>query len=106
MQVRAVEFQENFRLVTLEASRQHNLLIRDGADSAQGAASSLAIQRAEDTSRPLPSDRMDPNRKIEEQNTRDQGAQRRGRGTNSGNEESPDPGLQDAPSLGGIDLLA
>ena len=51
MQVRSVEFQENFRLVTLEASRQLSVLNRDAIDIAQKAAETLAEQRLQDLGR-------------------------------------------------------
>lgn len=54
MQVRSIEFQENFRSVTVEASRQQNVVQRE-ADAAQHRAAAAGVEdQALNLSRPRP----------------------------------------------------
>ena len=66
MQVRSVEFQENFRLVTLEASRQQSVLNREGSEGIQNAAAALSDERALQLERPNPTPDSEPERLIDE----------------------------------------
>ena len=66
MQVRSVEFQENFRLVTLEASRQQSVLNREGSEWVQNAAATLSDERALQLERANPTTESEPERPIDE----------------------------------------
>lgn len=106
MQVRSVEFQENFRLVTLEASRQQSVLNRDAVDIAQKAAETLAEQRLLDLGRPTPDTELESTRVVRE--GQGNGADRRRNRSENENEdqergESPERGL---PQGKVIDLFA
>lgn len=54
MQVRAIEFQENFRSVTIEASRQHNLLLREAEAGQQQASTAVSQEQTLNLTRPRP----------------------------------------------------
>lgn len=73
MQVRAIEFQENFRLVTLEAARQQSVINREGVESAMRAAGVAAEQRLQDLHRPIAAAEPSSGRRIEEGESRSTG---------------------------------
>ena len=73
MQVRAIEFQENFRLVTLEAARQQSVINREGMESALSAASVAAERRLQDLHRPIATSEPRSDRRIEEGESRSTG---------------------------------
>ena len=75
MQVRAIEFQENFRLVTLEAARQQSVLNREPAQAAIQAAGTVAEQRLQDLHRPLPADESEQTKPITSEEERSPGRQ-------------------------------
>ena len=106
MQVRTVEFQENFRLVTLEASRQLSVLNRDAIDIAQKAAETLAEQRLQDLGRLSPETESESTGVVKEGQGNGAG-RRRNRSENEGedpeNGGSPERGL---PQGKVIDLFA
>ena len=66
MQIRAVEFQENFRLVTLEAARQQSVVNRSPAEATLQAAGTAADQRLQDLQRPGESSEPESGRMIHE----------------------------------------
>lgn len=103
MQVRSIEFQENFRLVTLEAARQQSVLIRDGQESVLAAAGTLAEQRAQGLERPNPTTETEAGRVVDEESR--QPADRRNRERRTREEANPQ---NDGDRRGGssIDLIA
>lgn len=106
MQVRAIEFQENFRLVTLEAARQQSVINREGSVAAEHAATSQVEQRTADLGRPNPTGDAEASRVIDEGDRKHGRAGRRRDDREEAAEEETD---QDArgPSVGpSIDFLA
>ena len=105
MQVRAVEFQENFRLVTLEASRQQSIVNREAAEAGHSGSSTLAQQRALDMERAVPTTEPKQDRPISDQEE-DQGPESRRRRASQW-ERNSDESKSDRPESGGagIDLL-
>ncbi len=91
MQVRTIEFQENFRLVTLEATRQQSLLNRDPVIATQNAAGTLAAQRTQDLGRVLPREESDSPQVVEEHQA-DGGNLRRQRQSDQGSKGQPEDG--------------
>lgn len=106
MQVRSVEFQENFRLVTLEASRQQSVLNREGDDITQQAASSVAEQRTVDLERPNPATESDAPRPVEEEGQQQAGSRREGGADNEANDEQQSADQRGLPQGRSIDILA
>jgi len=105
MQVRAIEFQENFRLVTLEASRLQSVLQRDGVEVAQQAANALSAERLHNLERPKPTDETKHSRPVRESESRSEGRQQSAEKRSSGDGEDAPSG--DRPTQGsGIDLFA
>ena len=106
MQVRAIEFQENFRLVTLEASRQQSVLNRGATVANEGASAALVSQRALNLDRPNPAEESEASRVVDEgvgrrPRSRERRPDRRG-------EQPAAPPTQDSAQPRGrsIDLLA
>ena len=106
MLVRSVEFQENFRLVTLEASRQQSVLNRGAVEIAQNAARILAEQRLQELGRPNSYTEAESTRVVDGGQGNGAG-RRRSRSENAGDDQgnsgSLDRGL---PQGKVIDLLA
>ena len=106
MQVRSVEFQENFRLVTLEASRQQSVLNRGAADIAQNAARILAEQRLQELGRPNPETEAESTRMVD--GGQGNGAERRRSRSENAGEDQENRGSLDRGLPRGkvIDLFA
>ena len=80
MQVRSIEFQENFRSVTVEASRQQNVVQREADAAQQQAATAGVEEQALNLSRPRPT--TEPEGRIVDPDARGESAAHR-EGTNS-----------------------
>ena len=105
MQVRAIEFQENFRLVTLEAARQLSVINREGMEGALRAAGVAAEQRLQDLHRPIPTDEPQSGRRIEEGESRAAGRHRDSEPRTEEDEEEA-ASEQSLPQGKSIDLFA
>jgi hypothetical protein len=104
MQVRAIEFQENFRLVTLEAARQQSVINRGASEGSSQAAGPTADQRLMDLQRPVPSAESEPDRIIGGEGRSTGRQQNTGRRAEEDQEEATDDrGLPQGKS---IDLFA
>jgi hypothetical protein len=105
MQVRAIEFQENFRLVTFEASRLQSVLQRDAVEVTQKAASALSAERLHNLERPNPTDQSEHSRHVSESESRSKERQQSTEKRSS--EEGDDTPSEDRqPQGSGIDLFA
>lgn len=85
MQVRAIEFQENFRSVTIEASRQHNLLLREAEAGQQQASTAVSQEQALNLTRPRPTAETEDGRIVDADEERD-----RNRSANSRRRRQPE----------------
>ena len=106
MQVRSVEFQENFRLVTLEASRQQSVLNREGDDAVQQAASSVAEQRTVELERPMPTAESDARRPVDEEGQHQAGTRGERHSDGEKSEDQQHGETRGLPQGRSIDLLA
>ena len=106
MLVRSIEFQENFRLVTLEAARQQSVLNRDAIDTAQNEARILAEQRLVDLARATPDTETGSSRVVDGGGGNTANRDRR-RSENSGEEQENSASLNKGlPQGKTIDLFA
>ena len=105
MQVRAIEFQENFRLVTLEASRLQSVLLRNGVETTLKAAGALSAERLHDLERPNPTDETEHSRPVRESERRSEERQQSAENRSSGGGEGPPNAERPTPGSG-IDLFA
>jgi len=106
MLVRSVEFQENFRLVTLEASRQQSVLNREATVASESASSALVEQRSLDQTRPIPSEESESSRVIDSEARQESRPQGQRSGQNDDQPEQAESAERGLPTGNSIDLLA
>ena len=95
MQVRNIEFQENFRSVTVEASRQQNVLLREADVAQQQAATAGIDEQALNLSRARPASEAE-GRTVDPEAGRGREGSPRGQ-TGTSNEEQNSSDTQASP---------
>ena len=109
MQVRTVEFQENFGRVSVETSRQQSLLLREPEMARQQVALMAANEQVLKLTRPMPATQpestiIDPNQEHTPERHPESGS--RDRHSSGGSEEEAPPPGRDGVSGTRIDVVA